>query len=141
MFRNYIITGIRNILKHKFYALINIFGLTIAITSALVIVLYVIDEMSYEDFHKDAENIYRIGLKGKLGDQKFKVFMSPPPLAIAMSSEIPEVESACRLLTQDDVIIRYEDHAFAEDKFYLVDSNFFEIFSFELVMGDRKTVF
>ena len=141
MFRNYLVTGIRNILKHKFYALINILGLTIAITSALFIVLYIIDETSYEDFHEDAENIYRIGLKAQLGDQKINVFSSPPPLAIAMAEEIPEVESSCRLWAWDDVIIRYEDHAFTEDKFYLVDSNFFEVFTFELVKGDKKTVF
>lgn len=141
MFKNYIITGIRHILKHKFYALINIFGLTIAITSALFIVLYMIDELSYEDFHNDAENIYRIGLKAQLGDQKFAVFSSPPPLAIAMAEEIPEVESSCRLWAWDDVIVRYEDNAYTEDKFYLVDSNFFEIFTFELVKGDKETVF
>ena len=141
MFKNYITTGIRNILKHKFYSLINILGLTIAITSALFIVLYIVDEMSYEDFHEDAENIYRIGLKAQLGDQKINVFSSPPPLALAMATEIPEVKGACRLWAWDDIIIRYEDNAFTEDKFYLVDSNFFEIFTFELVKGDRKTVF
>ena len=141
MIKNYIITGIRNILKHKFYALINILGLTIAITSALFIVLYIVDELSFEDFHKDAENIYRIGLKAQLGDQKFSVFSSPPPLAIAMAAEIPEVEASCRLWAWDDVIIRYEDKAFTEDKFYLVDSNFFKIFTFELVKGDIDKVF
>lgn len=141
MLKNYVITGIRNILKHKFYALINILGLTIAITSALFIVLYIIDETSYDDFHDGAENIYRIGLKAKLGDQQFAVFSSPPPLAIAMAEEIPEVEQSCRLWQWDDVIIRYEDHAFTEDKFYLVDSNFFKLFTFELVKGDRETVF
>ncbi|MCK5208797.1 MAG: ABC transporter permease, partial [Cyclobacteriaceae bacterium] len=106
MFKNYIITGLRNILKHKFYALINIFGLTIAITSALFIVLYIIDEMSYEDFHEDAETIYRIGLKAQLGDQNISVFSSPPPLAIAMADEIPEVMASCRLWNWDDVIVR-----------------------------------
>lgn len=141
MIRNYIITGIRNILKHKFYAFINILGLTIAITSALFIVLYIVDELSFEDFHKDAENIYRIGLKAQLGDQKFSVFSSPPPLALAMAAEIPEVEASCRLWAWDDVIVRYEDKAFTEDKFYLVDSNFFEIFTFELVRGDKEKVF
>jgi len=141
MFRNYIVTGIRNIIKHKFYAVINILGLTIAITAALFIVLYIVDETSYDDFHEEAETIYRIGLKAQLGDQKFSVFSSPPPLALAMSEEIPEVESACRLWAWDDVIIRYEDDAFTEDKFYLVDSNFFEIFTFELVHGDKETVF
>ena len=141
MFRNYIITGIRNILKHKFYAVINIFGLMIAMTSALFIVLYIIDETGYDDFHEDAENIYRIGLKAQLGDQKFAVFSSPPPLAPTMADEIPEVKSACRLWDWNDVIVRYEDNAYTEDKFYLVDSNFFEIFTFELVKGDRKTVF
>ena len=116
-------------------------GLTIAITSALFIVLYIVDETSFDDFHDEAETIYRIGLKAQLGDQKFSVFSSPPPLAMAMAEEIPEVESSCRLWAWEDVIIRYEDNAYTEDKFYLVDSNFFEIFTFELVHGDRETVF
>lgn len=141
MLKNYIITGIRNIMKHKFYALINIFGLAIAITSALFIVLYIVDEMSYDNFHDDADNIYRIGLKAQLGDQKFEVFTSPPPLALAMKEEIPEVQSACRLWDWNSVIIRYEDHSYTEDNFYLVDSNFFDLFTFELVKGDKKTVF
>ena len=141
MLKNYIVTGIRNILKHKFYAIINIFGLTVAITSALFIALYIMDEMSYEDFHQEAETIYRVGLKAQLGDQKLSVFSSPPPLAIAMADEIPEVEATCRIWSWDDVIIRYEDNAFTEDKFYLVDSNFFEVFTFDLVQGDKSTVF
>ena len=141
MFRNYLITGIRNILKHKFYAIINIFGLMIAMTTALFIVLYIIDETSFDDFHEDADNIYRLGLKAQLGDQKFAVFTSPPPLAPTMADEIPEIQGACRLWDWNEVIVRYEDKAFTEDKFYLVDSNFFDIFSFELLKGDRKTVF
>ena len=141
MLKNYIITGIRNVLKHKFYALINIFGLTIAITSALFIALFIIDELSFEDFHEEAETIYRIGLKAQLGDQKVSVFSSPPPLALAMAEDIPEVQGSCRLWAWDDVIIRYEDNSFTEDKFYLVDSNFFEIFTFELVKGDKQSVF
>ncbi|MCK5278299.1 MAG: ABC transporter permease, partial [Cyclobacteriaceae bacterium] len=141
MLKNYIITGIRNILKHKFYSLINILGLTIGITAALFIVLYIIDELSYEDFHKDADRIYRIGLVAQLSGQNIQVFSSPPPMAKAMEEEIPEVESACRLWNWEKVIIRYNENSYTEDKFYLVDTNFFEIFTFELVRGDPATVF
>ena len=66
MFKNIFKIAIRNLLKDRFYSLLNVLGLSIGIAASLLIMLYVVDELSYDDFHKDADRIHRIGVKGKL---------------------------------------------------------------------------
>ena len=78
MLKNYFTIFIRNIRKRKFFASINILGMTAGITACLLIALYVIDEFSYDRFHSNADRIYQVGLYkkfGKLEGSKFKVQM------------------------------------------------------------------
>ena len=139
MLRNYFLVAFRNILKQKFYAFINIFGLTIGVTATLFIILYISDELSYDRFHANIDNMYRVGLHGRLAGQDIRVNATPPPLATALRDEIPGVKDATRLWQWGDVIIGYEDLVFTEDKIFHVDSNFFDFFSFHLLEGDPKT--
>ena len=64
MFKNYLIVALRNIRKQSFYSSVNIFGLATGIAASLFILVYIVDELSYDTFHQDASNIYRIGLRG-----------------------------------------------------------------------------
>ena len=139
MIRNYFLIAFRNIVKQKFYSFINILGLTIGIAASLFIILYVTDEWSYDRFHKNIERMYRVGLNGKLAGQEVHVVSTPPPLASAMVNEVPGVEQALRLWQWGDVVIRYEDKVFTEDLIFHTDSNFFKVFSFELLEGDPET--
>ncbi len=70
MLSNYFKIAIRNILKQKFYSLINILGLSVGIAACLLIVLYVKFELGYDRFHADAERIYRVDLHGKIAGQE-----------------------------------------------------------------------
>jgi putative ABC transport system permease protein len=142
MFSNYFKVALRNILKYKFFSAINILGMTIGLTACLLIILYVVDELSYDRFHRGAEQIYQVGLHGKIGGQDLRVANTCPPLAAALVAEIPEVESATRMdgFSSGQLAVKYEDKSFAEDKVFYADSNFFEFFSFKLVEGDPKTV-
>ncbi|NJM24740.1 MAG: FtsX-like permease family protein [Bacteroidia bacterium] len=140
MLRNYFRVAFRNILKHKFFSAINIAGMAIGITSCLLIVLYVADEMSYDKFHHDADRIYQVGLHGRLGGQDIMVANTCPPLAAALVNEVTAVEASTRIAQYfGQAVIKYEDKAFTEQKVLYVDSNFFDFFNFKLIEGDPET--
>ncbi len=140
MFFNYLKIAVRNIQKQKFYAFINIFGLTIGLITGLLILLYIIDEFSYDRFHKDAALIYRVNLNGRIGGQEFNSCYSSAPVAAGCVEEIPEVKEGCRIAPWEDISIKYMEDAYTEKTILLADSNFFDFFSFNLIQGDSKTV-
>jgi len=139
MLKNYFKVALRNILRHKFYSVLNIAGLAFGLTACFLIGLYIYDELNYDKFHKDYQNIYHVGLHGKIGGQEIHTASSCPPLSTAMVSSIPGVEHATRVNPWRNVVMKYEDKAFTETKALLVDSNFFEFFTFKLLDGDIKT--
>ncbi|MBS0000823.1 MAG: ABC transporter permease, partial [Cyclobacteriaceae bacterium] len=139
MLRNYFVVAIRNIRKQKFYAFINILGLTIGVAATLFIILYVSDELSFDRFHTNIDRMYRVGLNGRLAGQEVHVAATPPPLGQAMVNEIPGVEGALRMWQWTDVVIRYEDQVYTEDLIFHTDSNFFEFFTFTMIEGDPST--
>jgi putative ABC transport system permease protein len=140
MISNYFKVAFRNILKYKFFSAINIFGMTIGITSCLLLILYVTNELSYDQFHADADRIYQIGLHGKLGGEDIRVANTCPPMAAAMVADIPEVQDATRIYQFYEAVVKNGDKIFTEDKVFYVDSNFFQFFGYELKEGDRATV-
>ena len=91
MFRNYINVAVRNILKYKFFASINLIGLVIGMACCLLIFVYVKDELSYDKFHRDYESIYRVALHGKIAGQELRTSNSSLPVAPTMQAEIPGV--------------------------------------------------
>ncbi len=139
MIKNYLTVALRNIKKHTFYSAINIFGLATGVAASLFILLYIVDELSYDRFQQDASAIYRIGLKGKIGGQEMETASSCPPLASAMVAEIPGVEAATRINRRDNMVFKNGDLSFTEDKVLFADSNFFQFFSFKLLKGDLAT--
>ncbi|WP_083262469.1 ABC transporter permease [Roseivirga sp. 4D4] len=139
MFRNHFTIAIRNILKRKVFASINILGMTAGLTACFLIALYIIDEFSYDDFHANADRIYQVGLHKKFAEQDVRSISVCPPLADAMLTEIPEVESTLRLNQWGRPILQYGENVFSEDKVFFTESNFFEFFSFRLISGNAKT--
>lgn len=142
MLQNYFKVAIRNILKHKFFAAINIIGLVIGMTCCFLIFVYVKDELSYDRFHKESENIYRVGLQGKIAGQEIFTTNSCIPLAPTMQTEIPGVEEVLRMIPatgSSGVAFRYDEKAIPEQKVFYADSNFFNFFSFRLIHGDAAT--
>ncbi len=141
MLHNYLLIALRNIRKHKFYAVLNISGLAFGLTACFLIGLYIYDELTFDTFHKDHENIYHVGLHINFGGQEFKMASSCPPLAAAMLHDIPGVEQATRInpWSLKNLVVRSDDKAFVETKAFYADSNFFRFFSFRLLEGDSKT--
>lgn len=136
MLKSYFTIAFRNLAKRKFYAGINILGLSIGLTSCLLIVLYIHHELSYDTMHTKADRIYRVGLKGsETGD-----IVTTAPLAFTAVEELPEVEDATRICHFLDIqTIRYNETTIVEEKIYFADSTFFDVFSFKLLAGDPTT--
>lgn len=140
MLKNYFRVAIRNILKHKFYAAVNILGMSIGIAACLLITLHVVHELSYDRFHEKIDRLYRVNLNGRIGGQDILTSTTCPPLAEAIVNEIPGVEDATRIGNWwGSRTVRYEDKVFFEEKMFLADSNFFDVFSFRLLKGDPAT--
>jgi len=140
MLKNYIKVAYRNLFRHKFYSLINIFGLTIGISVSLLISFYVIDELSYDKFHTDADRIHQIYLKGMLQGKPIDGANTCAPIAAASMEELPGVEDAIRIALWRDVVFRYEDNIYTEEKLLVADSNLFSFFTFELLEGNEKDI-
>lgn len=142
MIYNYIKVSIRNLLSQKGYLFINITGLAVGIASALLIMLYVVDEFSYDKFHANAKNIYRINLDAKIQGQEMLGGISCTPVAPTMVSSYPDATNYCRLFTfGGEPILRFEDKSFVENKVIFVDSTFFQVFDgFKLLKGDINNI-
>lgn len=141
MVKNFFKVALRNMLKQKFFSFLNILGLSLGIASSLFVVIYLVDELSYDRFHSDIERIYRINLRGSLNGQEIKTSASSPPIAPAMVREIPEIEAFLRLQPRRDVAVKNETESYLEsDGVFMADSNFFDFFDFELLEGDPASV-
>lgn len=141
MVKNYLIIALRNLRKRKGYAFINIFGLAVGIAASLLILQYVTYELSYDDFHTDAEHIYRVRYDFfRDGERVFKSATAFPKVGPAMQEEFPEVEAYTRLfLRYGGAVIRHEDLSFKEDNLFQADPTILTMFDYPLVQGDRRT--
>jgi putative ABC transport system permease protein len=137
MLRNYIKIAFRNLLRHKAFSFINIFGLSIGMACSILIFLWVEHELSYDRFHQNSENIYRI--TAELREMDIKAAVSSAPLALAVQNELPEIKSTVRLSPGHEDLLQVEDRMFEEDRICYADSNFLQFFSFALKEGDPRT--
>ncbi len=136
MLKNFFLVAIRNMMKHKVYSLTNFAGLAIGMAVFILIALWVNDELSYDKFHKNINNLYRVISKGAyLGDG---VDGTPVPLAIAIKYEIPDIIDAVRIMDVPKLVISYDDKAYYEDKILLTEQPFFNLFSFPFLYGNPE---
>ncbi|HEX4104682.1 MAG TPA: ABC transporter permease [Rhizomicrobium sp.] len=140
MFRNYLITALRNFTRHKLYSFINIAGLTVGLTCAIFIILFVRDELSYDKWIPGTENLYRLGVTFKVpGQPPFVWSVAPFPAPDVMLEQFPEVKAAAHLENYQMTV------AIAERQFLdhvdVVSPNFFQIVQLPLIAGNRSTLF
>ncbi len=135
MFRNYFKIAFRNIIRHKAYSLINISGLAIGMASSILILLWVQNEMSYDRFHKNAGEIYRI--TSNAGD--FKTSVSTAGMPQGFQSVMPMIKNTVRLSKPTNMLFTIGDRKFEESRVFYVDSTFLSVFSFPLVKGNIQS--
>jgi putative ABC transport system permease protein len=141
MIKNYLKVAVRNLLKHKGYAFINILGLAVGIAASVLIFLYITNEMSYDKFHEKADRTYRIKADwSNNGDSRIHQLGTPFILAQTIREKYPQVEAITQLSGPlGDVIIRYRDTTFKETDAFCAEPSFFDVFSFPLLKGNPKT--
>jgi putative ABC transport system permease protein len=144
MFKNYIKIAWRNLIRNKVYSTINIMGLAIGLAVCMLIVLYVGHEFSYDKFHDKADRLYQVQSEIKMGNDPIYMPYMGYSDAAASKEKIPSVEDFMRYRqTRENVIVQNPESPslkFAEGKFLMADSNFFNFFSFPLVHGDKDQV-
>ena len=137
MIRNYFKIAYRNLIRNKFFSIINLLGLTIGITISILVFIWVTHEISYDKFHTNSKDIYRILTLSEEGTG----YGSPAPLSPTIKYEIPAIVNSCRILDMQKLQFKVEEFVDYETKGLFVDSSFFNIFSFELIIGDIKNIF
>lgn len=148
MLQNYWKVAVRNMAKRKLYAFINAFGLSIAIACCVLIYLYVIDELSFDQFHENKDRIVRIH-STSFDEEKFKEgdplpyntsAWLPGVLADVMQDELAEVEYVTRFNSGTEGVMQHEDKIFKQSTAF-VDSGFFRMFSFSVIKGSTHKIF
>jgi putative ABC transport system permease protein len=136
MIKNYLKVTLRNLVRHKGYSFLNIAGLALGLTGAILISLWVLDETSFNRFHENAQSLYRVEFDQDYSGKLFRVGVTPHPLAPALKESLPEIADATRYFRIGEFLVRVGDKVFYEDKASVVDPSFFRMFTFPAVEGD-----
>ncbi|MBC7826589.1 MAG: ABC transporter permease, partial [Chitinophagaceae bacterium] len=137
MIKNYIKIAWRNLLKHKSFSLVNIFGLAIGIAACLIIFIYIRHELTFDQYNKNADRIARITATVHAPESDILMAPTPALLAPTLQKLYPEVEAAVRLERSRE-IIRINNDYFKEEDFYWTDKTVFTVFSFDVQEGTLK---
>ncbi len=143
MFKNYLRVGYRNLIRSKTFSFINILGLAVGIAAAMLVVIYVIDEVSYDQFHSKKDRIYRLSFEEQRQDNTFRFAKVPFPVRNVLMESIPEIEEITRIYSNTKVsgaaMIHVEEEIYAEPNLWFAEPSFFNVFDFEFVSGSRES--
>ena len=139
MIKNYLLVAFRQLKRQPAYTALNILGLTIGTISCLIIVLYLHHEVSYDDYHDNASNIYRIGSRISEPDDSFNWATTQHPLGPTATEELSEVAQYARFIPTGRLAFRKGDISYFIEDCYTVDSTIFEVFTFDFIAGDPQT--
>lgn len=140
MIRNYFLLALKHFRKQRVFSFINMLGLTVGVSCCFMIFLFVMNEFSYDNFHKQGKNIYRVMRTGNNNGQYREIPYLSPPYGPTLVNDYPsDVLQSVRVMRDND-LISYNETSFNEKNIYLADSNFFSFFDFQLIKGDRYSV-
>jgi len=138
MFKNYLITAWRNLVRDKFYAALNILGLAVGIICTIIITLFVSHELSYDKHHLNYRRIYRLESDFFIAGKNDKFAVTAIPLGATLKDEYPEVTEFVRFLKADRSLIKTSEREFYEDGFWYTDSSIFNIFTHPFIYGSPE---
>lgn len=139
MFKNYIKTALRNLIRQRIFSVTNVIGLAIGLATCLLISLFVMDQLSYDRFHEKADRIVRVVFKGTVRGGALNEAHVMPPVAQALKAEYPEIEEAARIRHAGRPFFEVGNKLFYEEDAAFADSNFFDVFTLPMLYGDPKT--
>ncbi|RLD99866.1 MAG: ABC transporter permease, partial [Bacteroidetes bacterium] len=138
MFKNLVKSAFRNITNKFGYSFLNILGMTLGITSALFLILYVSDELSFDQYHKNGDRIYRVQSHITETDDEFTWVVAQIPFAPQVKEDYPEVESFTRVFQFQRALFKNGDIEFTEEDVNYADSTFFDIFTYKTIEGSTE---
>ncbi|HXB28280.1 MAG TPA: ABC transporter permease [Puia sp.] len=139
MFKNFLKVALRNLWKNKAFSAINIAGLSVGLAVCLLIVLYVKDELSYDRYNTQSENIYRIDADIYFNGTQFISAASPAPLVPTLMKDYPQIVQYTRLRNFGDILVRKDNQNIQNHNAIFADSTFFQVFSIPMIKGNRLT--
>ncbi len=138
MLSNYLKTALRNLVRNRFYALVNVVGLAISLSVSLLIVLYVMNELSFDEFHSLKNSIYRIAFIDQQPNETSTHCISMPVMGPDIAAEFPEVREFVRFRSPEDGFFSFEDLNIHATNVTYADSAVFRVFSFPLLSGNPQ---
>src|SRR5258705_1099771 len=141
MYKSYFKIGWRNLLKSKAYSLINISGLAIGLACALAIGLFIQHEYSYDRFHRNASDIYRVVQQQNQAGELYNVASSPGLMGEALKADFPEVVKSCLLGYQRSGVLQQGTITVESSAITMADPGFLKMFDFPLILGNPDKVF
>jgi putative ABC transport system permease protein len=139
MLKNYVTIAFRNLRRNKVYSLITVSGLALGISAFLLISVWILHELSFDRFHENASSIFQVFEKRHFPDQVQHSFRTPGPLSEQLKEHFPEIRESVRVAMTGERVLKYSDKIFYEDQIITVDPEFFSVFSFPFIEGDKKT--
>lgn len=141
MIKNYIKIALRNISKYKGYSFINIAGLAVGMAICILILLYVQDELSFDEYHEYSDRIFRIERASRLPDGSIEPYFCSlaPSFVPLIEKDFPEIEHAVRLYNPTNTLLKVDEVGFSEDKLFFAEEDIFEIFTIPLIKGAPET--
>jgi putative ABC transport system permease protein len=139
MFKNYFKIAVRNLTKYKFISFINLFGLTVGLTCCLLITVYIVNELSYDRYNKNADHIYRIErtfLNAETGALSLQLGAVAPPFGPLLKNDFGAVKKVTRILPLGTSAIKYGENIFNQTDVYFADENLFDVFDFKVTKGN-----
>lgn len=141
MIRNYFKIAWRNLMKYRFISFINLFGLTVGLTCCLLIATYILNELSYDRYNTNADNIYRVtrSFNNDQGVVSLNLSTVSPPFGYYFPTDFPEIKKMTRLLDNGITPLRYKEKLINEQHVYFADENLFDVFTVKVMKGNPKT--
>lgn len=136
MFRNHLLIAWRNLVRFKYYSLINIAGLSIGLAACWLLLLYVQRETSYDNFYPQADRIYRVVNHATWTGGNLHLATTSAPFAAVLKKDYPEIEQITRVETDGGAALKYGEKKLEVGDMFFVDSTFFDVFSFPMAAGD-----
>jgi len=139
MIRNYIKTAYRSLLKNKGFTLLNVLGLSLGLASCLLIIFYVVDELSYDRYNTKADRIYRVNEDLKLGENNVRYAVCMPPLAQTLKNDFPYVENTVRIKNAGSRHVKKGVQNILENNIAFADPSLFDVFTLPMISGSSQT--
>jgi len=139
MFKSYFRTLLRNILRNKFYTFLNVLGLTVGISTAIFILLYIQDELNYDKHHENHKRIFRLESEFVANNNVDLYATVPIPIGPTLKIEIPEIEYVVRFDRHWQSLFHHQHKEYIENNFFFTDSTVFDVFTHKFIFGNPQT--